>query len=361
MAIVSTEGLWIEVNPALCQLFGHQPQDLVGTSVQALSLPDDLPRTQREMQRLLGGDQDMLELETRYLHADGRVIEVMLNAALMRNGDGHAGYVIAQFRDMTAQRKAERGLQELNASHELLQSARTQELEVANRHLEAFVHGVAHDLRAPLRSIDGFATQLARSTDRQLNPQAQEHLQRIRAASTRMGLLIDGLLELASINRAELRATKVDVSLLAEWALAELRDAQPQRDADVQVQQGLELVGDERLLKAMLGQVLTNAWRFSSGRVQVWIRVEGEREGDGLHLSIRDRGIGFDMAYSEKLFEPFQRLHGSDEGAGTGIGLTIAQQVAMRHGGRIRAEAEPGSGACFHLKLHDQAMAEVNA
>lgn len=361
MAIVSTEGLWIEVNPALCQLFGYQRQDLIGTSVQALSHPDSLALTQHEMKRLLGGDQDMLELETCYLHADGRVIEAMLNAALMRNGEGNAGYVIAQFRDLTAQRKAERGLQELNASHELLQCARTLELEAANRRLEAFVHGVAHDLRAPLRSIDGFATQLARSTEDQLNPQAQAHLQRIRAASTRMGLLIDGLLELARVNRAELRSTKVDVSLLAEWALAELQDSQPHRDADVQVQPGLELFGDERLLKAMLGQVLTNAWRFSSGRVQVWIRVEGERQSDGLHLSIRDRGIGFDMAYSEKLFEPFQRLHGSDEGAGPGIGLTIAQQVAMRHGGSIRAEAEPGSGACFHVKLHDQALAEVNA
>ena len=119
------------------------------------------------------------------------------------------------------------------------------------------------------------------------------------------------------------------------------------------MQPGLEVMGDERLLKMMLSQLLANAWQFSSSRPQAWIRVEGQRNGDGLHMSIRDRGIGFDMAYAAKLFEPFQRLHGSDEGAGNGIGLTIAQQVAMRHGGSISAQAELDRGACFQVELVD--------
>lgn len=361
MAIVSTEGRWVEVNPALCTLLGYEAGELLGRQIHDVSHPDDLPLTERVLERLVSTDEDVVEVEKRYLRSDGHVIEAVVNSALMRGDNGHAEYLIAQIRDVTAQREAERALQKIHASLEERVQARTLELEVANQRLEAFVHGVSHDLRAPLRAIDGFATQLARSTQGQLDQPAQDQLQRIRAASARMGGLIDGLLELARINRAVLRTGVVDVSLLAEWVLAELQDADPQRDADVHVQPGLEVMGDERLLKAMLGQVLDNAWRFSARRPQVWIRVAGERKGDKLALSIRDRGIGFDMAYSAKLFEPFQRLHGSDEGAGNGIGLTIAQQVAMRHGGGLSAEAEPDVGACFHLQLQDQINQQMDA
>lgn len=361
MAIVSTEGRWIEVNPALCRLLGHEANELIGQPLHAVSHPDDLPLTQRVMERLLGGAEDVVEVEKRYLRADDEIIEVVVNSALMRDADGHADYLISQIRDVTAQRRTERALQDLNASLEQRVQARTQELQVANHRLESFVHGVSHDLRAPLRAIDGFAAQLARSTGGQLDETARDQLQRIRAASTRMAGLIDSLLELARINRAVLQPTRVDVSLLADWTLAELQDAEPQRSADVQVQPGLEVVGDERLLKMLLDQLLANAWRFSAGRAQAWIRVEGERKGDTLHVSIRDRGIGFDMAYSSKLFEPFQRLHGSDEGAGHGIGLTIAQQVAVRHGGSLSAEAEPDHGACFHVELLDQQHQQLEA
>lgn len=360
MAIVSTEGHWIEVNHALCLLFGFPAEDLIGKKAQALSHPDDLSLTHDVLERLLSGDEDIVEVEKRYVRAGGEVIDVVVNVALMRKADGHADYLIAQFRDVSAQHRAEQAVRVLNASLEQRVHSRTLELEAANARLEAFVHGVSHDLRAPLRTIEGFATQLARSTQGSLDEQAQEHLKRIRAATTRMGSLIDDLLELAQINRAVFRPTQVDVSMLADWASAELQDAEPARRTDVQVQPGLEMIGDERLLKTMLSQLLTNAWRFSASRPEVWIRVEGRRTDDGLQLSIRDRGIGFDMAYSAKLFEPFQRLHGKDEGAGNGIGLTIAQQVAARHGGSIHAEAEPGIGACFHVELHDQGMTKAH-
>ncbi|MDQ3040461.1 MAG: ATP-binding protein, partial [Pseudomonadota bacterium] len=353
MAIISVQGLWVEVNPALAKLLGVPVDALIGCRVDALTHPDDLTFTEQVLDRLQDGGQEVVEVEMRCLHADGHVIEVVVNSALMREDGGRADHVIAQLRDVTAQRHAERSLRDLNATLEQRALVRTQELEAANLRLESFVRGVSHDLRAPLRAIEGFATQLARSTEGQLDATAQEHLQRIRAASTRMGGLIEGLLELARISRAVLTPAQVDASMLAEWTLAELQDANPQRSADVQVQPGLEVIGDENLLRMLLRQLLDNAWRFSANRPLAWIRVEGERRGDSLHLSIRDRGIGFDMAYAPKLFEPFQRLHGSDEGAGNGIGLTIAQQVAMRHGGRVSAQAEPDRGACFHVELVD--------
>jgi signal transduction histidine kinase len=271
---------------------------------------------------------------------------VLLNTALMYDADGIRRYFISQFRDVTEQRAAERALRELNETLEQRVHARTAELE-------AFAYGVSHDLRAPLRTIDGFAAQLERQSAEALDAQGREHLARIRNASARMGGLIDSLLELARIGRAELHPAMVDVSMLAEWAAAELQDAQPQRSALVRVQPGLDVVGDERLLKALLTQLLRNAWQFSAARERVEIEVEGVRDAHGLHFVVRDHGIGFDMAYAGKLFQPFQRLHGSEQGAGNGIGLIIAQQVAVRHGGSIRAEAQPELGASFHVALRD--------
>ena len=361
MAIVSLEGRWVEVNPALCRLFGCRAEDLIGKRTQELSHPDDLSLTQVTLARLVSGQDDVVELEKRYVRADGEVIQVVVNAALMRDVDGAAEYLIVQMRDVTEQRRTERGLRELNESLEERVRARTADLEAANRRLEAFAHGVSHDLRAPLRTIDGFSAQLARSTEGVLDTQAQGHLDRIRSASARMGALIDSLLELARISRTQLSPTTVDISLLVEWVMAELQDAHPGRQLELQVQPGLEIVGDERLLKVMLSELMGNAWQFSSSRPHVSIQVQGQRQADGLALSIRDQGIGFDMAYADKLFEPFQRLHGSEEGAGNGIGLTIAQQIAVRHGGRIRAQAAPLSGATFHVELRDLDNTEVKA
>lgn len=353
MAIVSLEGEWVDVNAALCRMVGRDAAELVGQRVHAISHPDDLPLTRTLFERLQGGEVDALDAEKRYIRKDGAVIDVLLNVALMRGASGTPRYFISQFRDVTEQRAAERALRELNGTLEQRVRDRTAEVEAAHRRLEAFTYGVSHDLRAPLRTIDGFATQLERQSGEALDAAGREHLARIRSASARMGELIDSLLELARIGRAELRPMTVDVSLLAEWVAAELQDAQPRRSAQVKVQPGLEAFGDERLLKALLTQLLRNAWQFSAVRDRVEIEVEGARDAHGLHFSVRDHGIGFDMAYAGKLFEPFQRLHGSDQGAGNGIGLTIAQQAAARHGGTIRAEASPGLGARFHVALRD--------
>ena len=353
MAIVSLDGRWVDVNPALCRMFDRAAAELVGRRVHALSHPDDLPLTERLFERLHGGEVAALDAEKRYLRRDGTTIDVLLNTALMRAADGAPLYFISQFREVTAQRAAERDLRELNETLEQRVRERTAELEAAHRRLEAFAYGVSHDLRAPLRAIDGFAAQLERQSGDALDAAGREQLARIRNAGARMGGLIDSLLELARIGQAELRPVAVDVSLLAEWVAAELQDAQPQRQAKVRVQEGLQAIGDERLLKVLLTQLLRNAWQFSAARERVEVEVEGVRAADGLRFFVRDHGIGFDMAYAGKLFEPFQRLHGSEEGAGNGIGLTIARQVAARHGGTIHAEAWPGQGASFHVVLRD--------
>ena len=222
-------------------------------------------------------------------------------------------------------------------------------IEALRQEQAVFAHGISHDLRAPLRSIDSFLALLERHDG--LDATARGYLERMRNASARAGSLIDALLDLSRANRAELSHGTVDLSTLAEWSLAELREADATFPAEVEVAPGLIVWGDERLLRQLLGALLHNAWKFSRPTGQVWIRVAGERSGDRVHLAVQDRGVGFDMRYAAKLFLPFQRLHGPDQGGGHGIGLAIAQRIADRLDGRLHAESQPGAGSTFHLDL----------
>jgi signal transduction histidine kinase len=223
-------------------------------------------------------------------------------------------------------------------------------LEAQLRQQHALSQGLAHDLRAPLRAIDSFAV-LAGQHASGIDDAGRDYLQRIRDSAARMGAMLDSLQELSSAGRAPLRLEQVDLGMLAEWVGAELQDAHPGRAAQIQVRPGLSVQGDEHYLKRMLAQLMDNAWKFSAPRERVEIDVEGEQTGEIVHLRVRDRGIGFDMQYAGKLFEPFQRLHGVDEGAGAGLGLVIAQCIAQRHGGRIHAESVAGTGSVFHIEL----------
>lgn len=236
--------------------------------------------------------------------------------------------------------------------------ARSQaELQALRQEFEQFTYAVSHDLRAPLRAIDNFAGLLERRLGDGLDPTARDHLDRIRGASGRLGSLIDALLLLSRAGRHELQPRPVDLSLLAEWAAAELQESEPGRAAAVAVQPGLVAWGDEVLLRQLLQQLLHNAWKFSRGCERVAIEVAGRAQGERIVLSVRDHGTGFDMQFADKLFQPFQRLHGPEEGGGHGIGLAVAARIAARHGGAIRAESEPGAGASFHVDLPAAASA----
>lgn len=249
------------------------------------------------------------------------------------------------------QAETEPALQARIAALERRLADQASEIEALNRHLEWFAYGVSHDLRAPLRAIDSFATLLASRLEGRVDDTASEHLERIRSAAARMGALIDGLLELSRAERAEPRQEPVDLGLLAEWAGAELADADPGREARIVVQPGLHVRGDERQLKLLLDKLLDNAWKFSRGRERVDVAIDGQRQDDRLLVTVRDHGCGFDMRYADKLFEPFQRLHGPEQGGGDGIGLAIAQRIVQRHGGRLWAQSEPGVGSTFFVEL----------
>jgi|SRR5579863_4565187 len=226
------------------------------------------------------------------------------------------------------------------------------ELERANKELEAFSYSVSHDLRAPLRHIDGFSQILLENYSAQLDEEGRRHLIQVREASQRMTQLIEDLLNLSRFTRAEMRRVPVDLSRMAEIVAEALKETQPDREVAFMIEQGLTAEADERLLRVALDNLLGNAWKYTGKRAQA--RIEFGRTSDGGRsvYFVRDNGAGFEMAYSGKLFGAFQRLHSVSEFPGTGIGLATVQRIIHRHGGRIWAEGKVGEGATFYFTLY---------
>lgn len=238
-----------------------------------------------------------------------------------------------------------------NADLEELVRERTAQLEASNKELEAFCYSVSHDLRAPLRSIDGFSHALIETYSANLDPVALEYLQRVRAASLRMGQLIDDLLHLSRVGRREMRIEEVDLSEQASGILQELQKSAPERKLEFVAASGLRVQADERLIRIAMENLLGNAWKFTSKRPLARIEFGCEERSGKASYFVRDNGAGFDMAYADKLFSPFQRLHTQHEFPGSGIGLAIVQRIINRHQGQITAQGVPDQGATFWFTL----------
>lgn len=240
----------------------------------------------------------------------------------------------------------------LQADLERRVTARTGELQAANQELEAFSYSVSHDLRAPLRAIDGFSQALLDDYANQLDDQAMDYLNRVRAATQRMGHLIDDMLTLSRVTRAEMQRETVDLSALAADVLEELQKSEPERKVDWRIESGLVAQGDVQLLRIVLANLLGNAWKFTSKTATAQIEFGSIRNADvTTGFFVRDNGAGFDMTYAGKLFGAFQRLHLASEFPGTGVGLATVQRIVRRHGGQVRGEGVPDQGATFYVTL----------
>ncbi len=357
MAIIDPRGHLLEANPAFAEMLGYRPEELIGRPVSAVMHSENL--VVRDLIAGLstatpardGETENADELEHRFLHRDGSVVWTWGHVGVMRDTHGSPRLLMVEVRDLTARHAAD-------VEGQISAARREAALDEAQQQLQLFADAVAHDLRAPLRSIGSFSALLAARAADRLDETDRDYLRRIRAAAERMSGLLLGLSELSGVTRAELKPAAVDLSLLAEWVGAELQDAEPARQVELVVQPGLSAWGDEHLLKQLLTQLLGNAWKFSRERDSVRIKISGERFGDAVRLQVHDAGIGFDPRYAHKLFEPFQRLHGPDQGGGHGLGLAIAQRIAQRHGGHIRAESQPQKGATFIVELPVVAVAE---
>ncbi len=330
-----------------------------GWGWQPVLHPDDLDECLRRWSRAVEMGESY-ETEYRFKRAsDGAYRWHLGRATPARDEDGRITKWYGTSTDIEEHKRTEQALhenqqqiQKLNAELELRVVERTAELATANKELEAFSYSVSHDLRAPLRSIDGFSQALLEDYSGSIDAQGQNYLQRVRAASQRMAQLIDDMLNLSRVSRGEMRREQIDLSRMAREVLEQLQREEPERTVEIIIADNVNARGDERLLRIALENLLGNAWKFTSKQRSARIEFN-VREGDAGEdvFFVRDDGAGFDMAYSDKLFGAFQRLHSVSEFEGTGIGLATVQRIIHRHGGRIRAESEVDRGATFYFTL----------
>jgi hypothetical protein len=277
------------------------------------------------------------------------VVEVEIAASAIDYGGKRV--ICAAIRDITERKQAEEAIRRLNEELEDRVRRRTAQLRAANEELQALSTSVSHDLRAPLRAMTGFGRILLEDYGDGLDEAGQDYLRRIQEAGERMGMMIDDLLDLSRLTRREMRYEEVDLSALAGSVADDLRRVDPGRRARFVIAEGISATGDTGMLRGVLENLLENAWKFTSKEPEALIEFGAvEREGRFVYY-VRDNGVGFDQAYADKLFAPFQRLHGEGEFEGTGVGLSTVARIVRRHGGTLWAEGEVGRGAAFYFTL----------
>ncbi|MCW5872208.1 MAG: PAS domain S-box protein, partial [Candidatus Eremiobacteraeota bacterium] len=340
MCISGRDGYFKQLSLGWERTLGYSREELMARPFVEFVRPEDQVRTNEV--KVEADENDQSGFTNCYLHKDGGEVWLRWSSS-PRPG---SGLVYSSAVDVTAERLAEQEIWRLNADlHN-----KVQELDRLNQELESFAYSVSHDLRSPLRALDGFAQALLRNKQDQLDAQGQQFLTRIKLAAQKMGELIDDLLLLSRVTRAEIKVADIDLSALAEEILQELRQHHPDRQVATTVAPDLKMQGDPNLIRVMLRNLLENAWKYTGKLEQAEISLT--RIGSA--FCVRDNGAGFDMEYQDKLFAPFQRLHRPGEFEGTGVGLATVQRVVRRHGGKIWAESEVGRGAAFYFQMTEE-------
>ena len=351
-ALLDTRGEIVEANPAFARIAGRPATSLVGVPLGALLDEHAVPLDSGDMEVLEEGGGEAVRTTRTLQRSDGEVRHVQLTFAPVPGDPDRDIARLVQMDDVTERVRAEEAVRALNRTLEARVAARTRELSEANRELESFAYSVSHDLRAPLRGIEGFSRILSERYAGALDATGRDYLQRVRKATGRMGELIDALLKLSRIGRSGLNEEDVDLGALVEEVVGGLADADPGRTVALQLQPGLRARADRALLHTLLDNLLGNAWKFTRMTAGARIEVDSEVDADGrVWFRIADNGAGFPQEYANKLFKPFQRLHSQDEFAGHGIGLASVKRIVERHGGEIVARGAPQAGAEFRFTL----------
>ena len=349
--MLDTEGRIASWNLGAERIKGYRAEEIIGQHFSRFYTEEDVAAGKPARELVVAVAEGRYAEEGWRVRKDGTLFWASIVITALRDETGRLRGFAKVTRDMTERREVEEQLRRLNEELEQRVAERTAQLEAANKELEAFSYSVSHDLRAPLRGIDGFSQALLEDYGDKLDEQGLDYLRRVRAATQRMSRLIDDLLNLSRITRGELRREAVDLSGLAGSVAEQLRQAEPERLVEFRFAEGVTAQGDPRLLRIALENLLGNAWKFTARTADAVIEFGATREGVEDVYFVRDNGAGFDMAYAGKLFGAFQRLHDVREFEGTGIGLATVQRIVRRHGGRVWAEGEPGRGATFYFTL----------
>lgn len=353
---IGMDGRILRCNETLCRMHGYSREELLCMQADDLLLDRGASR-HADVQALLDGRVASYRSRRQFVNRAGRIWPGRVSVTLIRS-EGVEPYFISIVEDLTDYERDQDRIRDqavaLAQANEALEERirqRTAELEESNRQLRSFAYSLAHDLRGPLSSTDGFARQLELLLGERLDERARHYLNRVRAGVQSMSDLTDALLSLANLSQKPLQHASVDLSALARTWLQRAREREPQRAMTVEVADTPRVMGDARLLAVLVSNLLDNAWKFTSKREDARITFRAEAAERGTQFSVSDNGTGFDPAYGDKLFQPFQRLHAVHEFAGTGMGLAIVHRIAQRHGGRVWAESRPGEGATFRFTL----------
>ena len=337
-------------NDVMTNITGVADSEAMGRLAVDFMTPESRPIAEEHLQKVLAE----IPCGNLYLKFSGQEedsAELMINCTLRRDLAGRVSGVLGVGLDITERLRSEQEIKTLNESLEIRVSDRTRELQEAMDEMESFSYSVSHDLRGPLRSINGFSQTVMRKYGDKLEDEGRSYLERVRSTTNQMGALIDDLLGLSRIGRDELINEPLDLGKMVQEKAAELRNARPEREVEFMIADDAAAFGDERLIGVLVDNLVRNAWKFTSKHAAARIEF-GQRQQDGETVFfIKDDGAGFDMEYADKLFLPFQRLHPTGEFEGSGIGLATVRRIVQRHGGRIWAEGEVEKGATIFFTL----------
>jgi len=342
----------VKVSAEYATMLGYDPatfQESIATWKERMH-PDDKSVAYQAYEDYVSGRQPVFRVEFRQRTRDGGWKWILsLGSVQERDSDGHPCRMLGTHTDIDSIKTTEAAMRELNESLEHRVYERTAELTAANQELETFAYAVSHDLRAPVRAMIGFSSAILEDHAASMPVEAKVFLEQIVMAGRKMGALVEGLLTLSRSAHGDMRLDQIDVSALAKSHLAQLSEMDRTRRVLVEVEPGIMVTGDERMITSVLTNLLDNAWKYTSATAQPRIRVCACEVSGQAGFSISDNGAGFDMAHAARLFQPFQRLHRQDEFPGIGIGLATVQRIVQRHGGHISAHGVPGEGATFSV------------
>ncbi|MCM2356687.1 MAG: PAS domain S-box protein [Geobacteraceae bacterium] len=347
MVLGFPDGSLIEVNPAFCRFLGYGEEELLQLTVEEITHPDDRDIFRGQREAAQNGKVSSYTYEKRFLRKDGSTVWGQVSGNWSYDTDGSPVYLAGLIQDITGRKRMEEEIALLNSD---LASHAT-ELEAVNRELEAFNFSVSHDLCSPLTGIHGYCQLLLDLCGDRLGDQGSGFVREIYKAAENMDELITTMLNFSHLARSAMTPEPVDLTGMAKTVAAKLKMTEPQREVTITVADGIKGEGDAKLLRVVLENLLGNAWKYTGRQETAVIEFGAMEIGGSPAFFVRDNGPGFDMAHSDRLFSPFQRLPGARGFAGHGIGLATVQRIIQRHGGRVWAEGAPGQGAAFYFTL----------